>query len=447
MSDTNSAQTNTGNTATMDKDGAYVSDVQAAILLQSPRGGRLILYVIALLAISALAWSWYAEIDEVIKGQGKVVPSSRVQKIQNLEGGILKEVLVSEGQVVEKDTPLLILDDVQFSGEYHKNALEAIRAQAAIERLNAEALGKELFFSEELVTRYPELVQQQSNLAKSRGDNLQNQIDVLQLTKKEKQAILEQLKQKLANAKNKLSLAQEELAKLRPLLKSGAVSEMEILRSRQSVAEAKSEMDNAMLAIPETKTIILEAQERLDQAVSDFRQKAREEMDEMMSKSKALLAVQKSLEDRVDRTIIKSPVHGTVKKNYVDTIGGTIRPGMTMMEIVPLDDKLLIETKIPPKDIGFIRHNQKAKVKLSAYDFAVYGGLEGTVERVSADSITDDKGRTFFVVNINIPHNYVGDKIDKLHIIPGMQAEVDVVVTRRKIIDYVLRPLLKSKYN
>jgi len=269
----------------------------------------------------------------------------------------------------------------------------------------------------------------------------------LQLTKKEKQAILEQLKQKLSNAKNKYKLALEELGKLKPLLKSGAVSEMEVLHSRQSVGEAKTEMDDAMLAIPETEAIILEAQGRLDQAVSDFREKAREEMGELITKSKALLAVQRSLEDRVERTIIKSPVHGTVKKTYVDTVGGTIRPGMTMMEIVPLGEKLLIETKIPPKDIGFIRHNQKAKVKLSAYDFAVYGGLDGTVQRVSADSITDDKGRTFFIVNINIPQNYVGDKEDNLHIIPGMQAEVDVVVTRRKIIDYVLRPLLKSKYN
>lgn len=431
----------------MGRDGGYVSDVQGAILLQSPRGGRLILYVIVLLAVAALIWSWFAQIDEVIKGQGKVVPSSRVQKIQNLEGGILKEVLVHEGQVVGKGAPLLVLDDVQFSGELHKNAFEAIGYQVAIERLNAEALGKQLFFSEELTTRYPELINQQRNLAKSRSDNLQNQVDVLQLTKKEKLAILAQLKQKLANAKNKYNLSLEELGKLKPLVESGAVSEMEVLRSRQSVAEAKTEMDDAMLAIPETEATILEAQERLDQVVTDFRERAREEMGELSTKSKGLLALQRSLEDRVERTVIKSPVHGTVKKNYVDTLGGTIRPGMTMMEIVPLDTKLLIETKIPPKDIGFIRQDQKAKVKLSAYDFAVYGGLDGKVERVSADSITDDKGMTFFIVNVSIPQNFVGEKQDKLHIIPGMQAEVDVVVTRRKIIDYVLRPLLKSKYN
>jgi adhesin transport system membrane fusion protein len=447
MSDTYPVQANKEHSETMGRDGAYVSDVQGAILLQSPRGGRLILYVIVLLAVAAVIWSWFAEIDEVIKGQGKVVPSSRVQQIQNLEGGILKEVLVHEGQVVGKGAPLLVLDDVQFSGELQKNAFEAIGYQVAIERLNAEALGKHLFFSEELTTRYPELINQQRNLAKSRSDNLQNQVDVLQLTKKEKLAILAQLKQKLANAKNKYNLSLEELGKLKPLVESGAVSEMEVLRSRQSVAEAKTEMDDAMLAIPETEAAILEAQERLDQAVTDFRERAREEMGELSTKSKGLLALQRSLEDRVERTVIKSPVHGTVKKNYVDTLGGTIRPGMTMMEIVPLDTKLLIETKIPPKDIGFIRQEQKAKVKLSAYDFAVYGGLDGKVERVSADSITDDKGKTFFIVNVSIPQNFVGEKQDKLHIIPGMQAEVDVVVTRRKIIDYVLRPLLKSKYN
>lgn len=428
------------------KDGAFVSDIEAAVLLQSPRGGRLILYVIVLLAASALAWSWFAEVDDVIKGQGKIIPSSHLQQIQNLEGGVLKEIVAKEGQVVKKGDTLMVLDDIQFSAELEKNALEAIGLQAAIERLSAEAQGKDPVFSEELSKRYPGIVSEQRALAKSRQENLQNQIDVLVFARQEKEEELEQLTNKLASAKIKYQLAMEEKSKIEPMLKSGAVSEMEVLRAKQKVADAKAEMTDATFAIPAVKTAILEAKERIDQAVTDFKQKARQELNDILPKYKGLVALQKSLQDKVARTGVKSPVHGTVKKIYIDTIGGTVRPGMTLMEIVPLDDKLLVETKVTPKDIGFIRHGQKAKVKLSAYDFAVYGGLNGEVERVSADSITDEKGRTYFIINVSIPDNYVGNKEDNLHIIPGMQAEVDVVVTRRKIIDYVLRPLLKSKY-
>ncbi len=427
--------------------GTFATDVDAALLLQTPRGGRLILYVIILMVSAALTWSWYAEIDDVIKGQGKVIPSSHLQVIQNLEGGVLKEVLVKEGQVVKKGDTLMILDDVQFSADLERNALEAIGYEAGIERLTAESEGRDIAFPEEITFRYPNIVTEQIALAKSRRENLQNQIDVLGFVKQEKEQQLEQLNRKLESSKEKFELAMKELTTMEPMLSSGAVSSMEILRAKQKVAEARAEMTDATYSIPEVQTAILEANERIDQAGTDFREKARQELSEIIPKYKGLLAMQRSLQDKVERTGLKSPTHGTIKKIYVDTIGGTVRPGMTMMEIVPLDDKLLAETKVSPKDIGFIRQGQKAKVKLSAYDFAVYGGLDGKVERVSADSITDDKGRTYFIINVSIPQNYVGERDGNLLIIPGMQAEVDVVVTRRKIIDYVLRPLLKSKFN
>jgi adhesin transport system membrane fusion protein len=427
--------------------GAFATDVDAALLLQSPRGGRLILYVIILLVSAALAWSWFAQIDDVIKGQGKIIPSSHLQQIQNLEGGVLKEIVVKEGQVVKKGDTLMVLDDIQFSAELEKNALEAIGLQVAIDRLSAESQGQDPVFAGDISRRHPGIISEQLALARSRQENLQNQIDVLVYARKEKEQELEQLTNKLASAKIKYKLAMEEKSKLEPMLKSGAVSEMEVLQAKQKLAGAKAEMTDATFAIPAVKTAILEAKKRIDQAVTDFKQKARQESSDILPRYKGLVALQKSLQDKVARTGVKSPVHGTVKKIYIDTIGGTVRPGMTLIEIVPLDDKLLVETKVTPKDIGFIRHGQKAKVKLSAYDFAVYGGLNGVVERVSADSITDEKGRTYFIINVSVPVNYVGNKEENLHIIPGMQAEVDVVVTRRKIIDYVLRPLLKSKYN
>ncbi|NDV19282.1 HlyD family type I secretion periplasmic adaptor subunit [Pseudodesulfovibrio sp. JC047] len=434
-------------TPSMDRDTTYSTDAQAAVLLQSPRGGRLLLYIIVLFVAAAFVWAWLAQIDDVIKGQGKVIPLSKNQLIQNLEGGILKEVLVREGQVVEKGTPLLLLKDLQFSADFQKNRFEAISLQAAIERLEAEARGNELVFSEKLESQYPEVVAEQRDLAQSRRENLQNQIDVLELSKKEKQATVAQLKQKMRNAQVKYNLAVTELRKYEPLQKSGVVSELDVLREREKVIEAKTIMDDARLAIPEVEAMVLEIQERIDRAVTDFKEQARQEKSDLTRKSQGLIAFQASLKDKVDRTVIKSPVRGTVKKTYVDTIGGTVRPGMTVMEIVPIDDTLLIETKIAPKDIGFIRLGQKAKIKLSAYDFAVYGGLVGEVQQVSADSMTDEQGRTYFIIKVSTPQHYIGNQDDNLLIIPGMQAEVDIVVTRRNILDYVLRPLLKSKFN
>lgn len=430
------------------EDGDFANDLQAAILLQSPKGGRLILYFIVLLVASALAWLWLAMVDDVVLGQGKVIPSSHVQLIQNLEGGVLKELLVSEGQVVEKGATLVVLDDIQFGAELEKNTQEAAGLEIAIERLTAEALGqgKEPAFSENLRKQYPILVEKQQALFVSRREALQNQINVLTFAMKEQEQELDQFTTKLENAKEKYDLAQQELKQIKPLLSSGAVSEMEVLRARQTVAAAKAEMSEANAAIPKIRTSILEAKEKIGQATAEFRQKAQQELSEILPKFRGLAALQKSLQDKVARTGIESPVRGTVKKIYVDTLGGTIRPGMTMMEIVPLDDSLLIETKIAPKDIGFIRQGQTAKVKLSAYDFAVYGGLEGKVERVSADSISDDKGRTFFLITVSIPQTFIGKKEDNLLIIPGMQAEVDIVTHQRRMIDYILRPLLKAKY-
>ncbi len=426
---------------------SYVSDVQAALMLQSPRGGRLIIYVMIALTIIAISWSILAKIDDVVKAQGQVIPSSHVQEIQNLEGGVLKEIFVREGQIIEKGDQLVLIDDVQFGSELEKSFLEGIGYELSLMRLKAEVAGKDLIIPAEVVDQYPEISQQQMALYRTRQANLNKQLDVLEFAKRQKQQELSQHKQKLISAREKHNLALQELKKLEPLLATGAVSEMEILQARQKAANTKAEVTDVSYGIPGLEAAVLEAQGRIDQTITDFREEAERELNDISAKNKAVTAMQKSLKDKVERAGVRSPVNGTVKKIYVDTIGGTIKPGMTIMEIVPLDDTLLIETKVLPKDIGFIREGQKATVKLSAYDYSVYGGIEGHVERVSADSTTDEKGRTFFVINVSIPQNYIGQPEDNLLIIPGMQAEIDVVVSRRSVIDYVLRPLLKAKFS
>jgi len=428
-------------------DGAFVNDVQNAILLQTPRGGRLILYMVALLVLVSVVWAYYATLDEVIKGMGKVIPASHVQKIQNLEGGILEKLHVQEGQLVDTGDLLLELRDIEFAATAQKNWIELSDLQAQVSRLNAEANDSPLKFSDKLLQKFPAMVQEQQELFAKRKTDLGKQIEVLQLERDEKEDELKKLKRELVNDQESYKLSKKEYDLMAPLVQQGAASPVELLHAKQTMHTAKSKEDAARLGIPQLEKEIEGKTRTIDKAYSEFQSKALSERNALLTKLKGAQTERKFLLDKVDRTAVHSPVKGVVMKINVDTIGGTIQPGMVMMEIVPLNDALLIETKIKPKDIGFIRQGQKAKVKLTAYDFAVYGGLEGTVEQVSADSITDQKGRTYFKVMVKINQSYLGSKEDPLPIIPGMQAETDIVLAQKNVLMYIFKPLLKSKYH
>jgi adhesin transport system membrane fusion protein len=402
---------------------------------------------VALLVTVAVTWAWFATIDEVVKGMGKVVPASHVKKIQNLEGGILDKLLVSEGQLVDKGDLLLELRDLQFASTAQKNLIEVNSLQAQIVRLNAEAYGAPLEFPAELEAKVPAMIQEQHEMYAKRKVDLAKHVEQLQSRHDQKQDELKKMQQEMANAREAHQMSKKEYNLLAPLVKSGAASPMELLHAKQAMHEAKSKLDEAKLAIPSLKKEIKEAAQAIEQANSEFQSKALTERNELLVKLKEAKTERESLLDKVNRAAVRSPVKGVVKKINVDTIGGTIQPGMVMMEIVPLGDNLLIETKIRPKDIGFIRPGQEAKVKLTAYDFSIYGGLEGTVDRVSADSITDPKGRTYFKVMVKINQTHLGSEDNPLPIIPGMQAEVDIVLAQRNVLMYIFKPLLKSKYH
>jgi adhesin transport system membrane fusion protein len=429
------------------EDESFANDIQNAILLQSPRGGRLLLYAVALLVTVAVTWAWFATIDEVIKGMGKVVPASHVKKIQNLEGGILEKLHVREGQMVNKGDLLLELRDLQFASTAEKNRIEINSLQAQLVRLHAEAYEAPLEFPAELEDNVPAMIEEQHELYAKRKVELSRHVEQLKSRHEQKQDELKKMQKQLQNSTETYQMSRKEYNLLAPLVKKGAASPVELLHAKQTMHEAKAKMEAAQFAVPQLEKEIKEAAQAIEQANSEFQSKALAERNGLLTKLKEAKAEAESLQDKVNRAAVRSPVKGVVKKINIDTIGGTIQPGMVMMEIVPLDDNLLIETKIRPKDIGFIRIGQKAKVKLTAYDFSIYGGLDGIVDRVSADSITDQKGRTYFRVMVKINQTYLGSKEDPLPIIPGMQAEVDIVLAQRNVLMYIFKPLLKSKYH
>lgn len=424
----------------------FATDANAAILANTPKGGRLILYgAVAFMGIM-LFWASFAEIDEVTKGEGKVIPSSQVQVIQNLEGGILGEILVKEGQAVAKNQVLLRIDDTRFSSSLKESRLQFLALTAKAARLKAEADGAKGFkVPEEVAKEAPQLGKQEEALFESRVNEQKAGTGILQQQVEQKEQEIEELKAKEVQLSRSHSLAQKELSISRPLISQGAISQVEVLRLERQVADLQGQLDTTRLSIPRAQSALREAQQKVGEAELRFRNQARGEYNDAASELGRLGETNVALEDRVKRTLVRSPVRGVVKQLMINTVGGVIQPGAEMIQVVPLEDTLLIEAKVRPQDIAFIRADQVATIKFTAYDFSIYGGLTAKVEHISADTIADEKGNSFYQVRLRTDKNFLGGEAKPLPIIPGMVAEVDVLTGKKTILDYLLKPVITAK--
>jgi len=426
----------------------FVSDASAAVLLQSPRGGRLILWLLVLFVSAALFWADRAEIDEVTKGMGKVIPSHHVQVVQNLEGGILSELLVKEGDMVEPGQILLQIDATRFTSSLWESQLEALALKAKAARLQAEVTGKPFVVPESMRKEHSALVEQEERLYRARQAELETSRSILQEKVKQAKQELQELKAKKSYLAKSLELVRKELKMTKPLVAAGAVSEVEVLRLKRQVNELEGELSATQLAIPRARSKLAEAEDKIAEVVLKFRNQAHIELTDVNAKLSKLSETRVALEDRVERTAVRSPVKGTIKQIMVNTIGGVIQPGMELVEVVPLEDFLLVEVRIKPRDIAFLRPGQHAVVKLTAYDFSIYGGLEGEVVHISADALTDEKtDESYYLVRVRTKKTYLGDEENPLPVIPGMQAEVDIVTGKKTVLAYLLKPVLKAKAN
>jgi adhesin transport system membrane fusion protein len=427
-------------------DGDFMDDKTAALLVQTPRGGRTILWMVVLIVVMAIAWASWAELDEVTRGIGKVIPSSQVQVIQNLEGGILSVLYVKDGDTVEPGQVLLQIDDTRFSSSLRETQLQlwALKAKAA--RLQAESSNSAFEAPPGMMEKYPALVDQEQGLFKSRQKELQTNRSILTKQAEQIRQEIEELEVKSARLKRNLSLVNKELDLSKPLLKAGAISEVEILQLEREVSELEGEMETTRLTIPRMKTRREEAEHKISEILIRFRNEAYTELNEVLAELSQLQETSIALKDRVTRTAVRSPVKGTVKQVKINTLGGVIQPGMELMEIVPLDDSLLVEAKVGPKDIAFLHPGQKAIVKLTAYDFAIYGALTGKVEHISADTIKEEhEQESFYLVRVRTDKTDLGTKEVAMPIIPGMQAEVDILTGKKSVLEYLFKPLLRAK--
>jgi adhesin transport system membrane fusion protein len=422
----------------------YVTDIRTSILAQSPRGGRAILWATMLLFVIFIVWASVSEIEKVTRGQGKVIPASQIQVIQNLEGGILAELLVKVGDSVKKDQLLLKIDETRFVSSLEQNQAKSGANRAKAARLLAEASGSSTF-TPPSDTEYSASASERA-LFESRKAELRQGMEVKQSQIDQRQNELKELNTRLRELSKTYELYQKEIQLTKPLVSKGAVSEMEVLQLERKASEMQGDIATIRQSIPRVQSKISESQAAMRELRLNFANKAKAEYNEVAAQLGEDSASSVALKDRLDRTLVRSPVNGTVNRILVNTVGGVIQPGMNLIEIVPSEGTLLIETKIKPSDIAFLRPNQKASVKFSAYDYTIYGGLDATLEQIGADSITDEKKDSYYLVTLRTDKNFLGAKEKPLPIMPGMVATVDILIGKNTILSYLLKPVLRAKY-
>lgn len=421
------------------------ADAQWAASQQQAKGSRILLWSSLLCVLVLLIWASLGYIDEVVRGQGKVVPSRQVQVVQSLDGGVVEEILVRPGQRVDAGQVLLRLDPTRSTASLGENKAETLALKAKAARLEALATGEPFKAPDDVLKQAPNVVEMERRVWESKTQELQTAISIARDQFNQRQ---QELRETMANrdqAASSCSLTSEELRVTKPLLSSGAVSEVDLLRLQRDVARFCGEAKAAGAQIGRIQAAIQEAERKVQESELNARNLARVELSETRGKLSSLEQGQLALQDRVKLAEVRSPVRGTVNNLMANTVGGVVQPGKDILDIVPMDDTLLLEVQINPKDIGFLHFGQKAEVKFTAYDFAIYGGLAGKVEQIGANTITDEKGNSFYIVKVRTDRAHVGD--DSRPIIPGMQAEVHILTGQRTLMQYLLKPILRAKAN
>jgi adhesin transport system membrane fusion protein len=420
-------------------------EVSKALIEDAPRVIRLTIWALVAFVAFCLLWAHFAVVDEVTRGDGKAIPSSRLQKIQNLEGGIVSELFVREGQVVNLGDPLLRLDDTRFASNVGETEADRLALLLRVERLSAEVQGRELQVADEVRDKAPRQAENEVQLFNSRRQQLQDEVAGLEQQLLQRRQELREFASKQVQFRNSLDLLRQEIRMSEPLVAEGAISQVEVLRLKRAEVESRGQLEATTLAMPRAEAAITEVERKIDETRGRFRSDALAELNEARTELSKIQSTGKALEDRVNRTLVTSPVRGIVKQLLVNTIGGVIQPGSDLVEIVPLDDKLLVEARIRPQDIAFLHPGQEAMVKFTAYDYTIYGGLKAELVQIGADTVTDDDGNSFYVIKLRTDKSHLGSEEQPLLIIPGMVASVDIITGKKSILSYLLKPIIRAR--
>lgn len=427
-------------------DFSFSNDIRSAVEMRTPRTARMLLFASLAMLATFLVWAHFAVLDEVKRGSGKVVPARQIQVVQSLEGGIISELLVSEGTIVDAGQPLARIEDTSFASQFGEVRERQGAMAARVLRLEAETQGTPLQFPAALEQINPRAVAAERNVYDARVRKLAQDVDVIQQQETQKRREVDELRASETRFSETLKLLSREVEITRNLHNQRVVPEIEMLRVDRQATDMRGQLAVVQATIVKTEAALQESQSRIAGVRTSFVAQAEEDL----AKSRGDLAVLdeniKYAQDKVRRTELKAPVRGIVNKLNVTTIGAVVQPAANLMEIVPIDDTLLVEGRIRPQDIAFIRPNHQAVVKLSAYDSSVYGSLHGKVERISADTIIDEKGdknergETFYRVMVRTEKNHLGTTEHPLPVLPGMVATVEILTGAKSVLDYLVKP-------
>ncbi len=420
----------------------FAADSDFAILQQEPLRAQILLKTIGVVFVIALLWSAVSVVDEVTRGEGKVIPSRQLQVLQSLDGGVVSEILVREGDIVQPEQILLRIDQTRFASSVRESRVQYTSLVAKAARLRALTEGRPFVIPPDIANEDPKTVEEERRLYESRRNELETTMSIARQQLTQRQQELVEIRAKYEQAARAYESSAKELTVTRPLIASGAVSEIELLRLERDVGRFRGERDMAAAQISRIQASISEANHKLDEVGLAFRNESGKELAETMSKLNSVAETSVGLSDKVTRSVLRSPVKGTVKRLLINTVGGVVQPGKDVVEVVPLEDNLLLEARVQPRDIAFLRPGQKAIVKFSAYDFSIYGGLEGKLEHIGADSVVDEKGNAFYTVRVRTNQSTMGNNMP---VIPGMVAEVDIVTGEKSVLSYLLKPVLRAK--
>jgi len=427
------------------KDYEFMNSLSAAVLQVTPSKLRVVLYFWIIAIVAVIIWAKFAIIDEIVRGDGEIIPSSENQIIQNLEGGIVENILVREGQSVDKGQILIKIDNQKSTSSFNSNSVKADALEAKIIRLEAESNAKKFRIDKVLMERIPMFVANEKSLYLTNKQKLKSKTDGLNNQLLQKKNELFEAKSKLVHLKKSLKMIQKEVSMTKPMVLRGVSSKVDFLKLQREENKIAQEYDSLKKSIPRLKSAINEVKNNISEVGYLFRSESKVKLNETVAELKTLQVNSTALQDQVTRTVVRSPMKGIVQELFVHTIGGVIRPGADIIEIVPSDQTLLVEVKIKPADIAFIYIGQKSKVKFSAYDFSIYGGLSGEVIYVSPDTIKDEKDKVFYTIRIKTDKNFLERNGKHLKIIPGMTVNVDIMTGKKSVLDYILKPILKTK--
>lgn len=424
-----------------DADVAYMRSLAGAVIQRSPRYMTMVLVVISAVIAAAIAWMNFAEVDVVVRGQGKVVPSRQLQVIQSLEGGVVTEILVREGDLVGINQAVVKISDIAFSSSLEENRLLYLELKARIARLSAEASGIDFEPDEEVATEAPALLRSEESLYRSNLRQHDEEVSILEEELIQHRNELTEAQAKSRQVRRSLDLLSQELELKRPLVKKRLVSEIEYLQLQRSHNDLQGELENLEISIPRVRSTVEQGKGRIEQLRLDFSNKARRELNEANAEASRIAETQNALRDRVQRTTVRSPVKGTVTRLHINTLGGVVAAGGPIMEIVPFEDALLVEVQIEPADVANISTGQPSRLKFSAYDFAIHGALDAQVRFLSADTVTNEDGMSFYVARLEPDRSYLGPKSRPLPIRVGMTVEADIITGKKTILQYLMKPI------